>query len=150
MDSDYELYLRLISALANAINLLSAAMFLARVYRPGWANTWGLLAILMGVPALLLTLYGMSIDVSFLSWLMPLLYAVFAVLTLVLDYILKIEFRNPRRTAILAPFLLLFYIPLIGMWGMTWDLGLGYWIINGITYFIMLGSSFYALRRGVG
>jgi len=38
----------------------------------------------------------------------------------------------------------------IGMWGMLWNLGFLYWGITGVMYFLMLGSSIYASRKGVG
>lgn len=143
-------YLLAVFILANTVNLLAAAMFLARVLRPSWARLLGNLALLMGLPALLLSVQGWRSGYQLFVWLPPLLWAVFALFGLVVDVILQIEFRQPQRWAILGPFLLLFYLPLIMMWGMTWLAGVPYWAITGLTYFAMLAASFYASRRGVG
>ena len=135
---------------ANAVNLLSAAMFITRVRLPERTGLFGNLALLMGLPAAILAVLGMANQVGLMTWLMPLLYAGFSVFGLLVDVILKIEFRQPRRPAILVPFLLLFFISLIGMWGMLWNLGVLPWAITGLTYFAMVGASFYALGKGVG
>jgi hypothetical protein len=137
-------------ALATAVNLVSAAMFWARVHRPGWATPLGVVAILLGLPALALTVAGAMGDISWTRWLFPLLYAVFAAVTLLLDFILKVEFRSPRRPSILVPYLILYYFPLVAMWGMLWDLGFGYWAANGVSYFAMVATSLHAVRKGAG
>lgn len=145
-----ETYLLLIFLLANSINILSFIMFIARVKWPKNADLIGNLAIFMGVPALIIAVIGalQGFGVSF--GLAPLLYAAFALFALIVDVILKIEFRNPRRLVILLPYLLLYFVPLMMMWGMMWLLGLGFWIITGVTFFAMVIASFYALNKGVG
>ncbi len=109
-----------------------------------------ILPFLWVFPALVIAIIGaiQGFGVSF--GLAPLLYAAFALFALIVDVILKIEFRNPRRLVILLPFLLLYFVPLMMMWGMMWLLGLGFWIITGATYFAMVVASFYALDKGVG
>jgi hypothetical protein len=145
-----ETYLLLIFLLANSINILSIFMFIARVKWPKNADLFGYLAILMGLPALALAVIGAIQGFGISFGLAPLLYAAFTLFALIVDVILKIEFRNPRRLVILLPFLLFYFVPLMMMWGMMWLLGLGFWIITGITYFAMVVASFYALNKGVG
>ncbi len=137
-------------ALATSVNLVSAAMFWARVRRPRWATPLGVVAILLGIPALVLAVAGAMSGISWTRWLFPLLYAVFAAVTLLLDFILKVEFRQPRQPQILVPYLILYYFPLVAMWGMLWDLGFAYWAANGIGYFVMVWASLWAVRKGVG
>jgi hypothetical protein len=145
-----ERFLLGIFALATTVNVVAGGMFLARIYRPRWASPLGVVAILLGVPALALALAGAASGVSWTRWLFPLLYAVFAVVTLLLDFILKVEFRAPRRPRILVPYLILYYFPLVAMWGMLWDLGLVYWAVNGASYLGMVFASLWAVRKGVG
>ena len=149
-------YLWAIFGVCTLANLFIAAMFYCRVKRPERAKLWGILSLLMGVPALLLALggllggYSSAYEGGALYWLAPLIYAAFCLLDLFLDYILHIEFRNPRRSAILAPYLVLFYVGLMMMWGMLWNLGVLPWAIAGLSYFAMVWASIYALRNGVG
>ncbi|HCB50121.1 MAG TPA: hypothetical protein DEP47_11505 [Chloroflexi bacterium] len=145
-----ETYLLLIFLLANSINILSILMFIARVKWPKNADLFGYLAILMGLPALALAVIGAIQGFGISFGLAPLLYAAFTLFALIVDVILKIEFRNPRRLVILLPFLLFYFVPLMMMWGMMWLLGLGFWIITGVTYFATVVASFYALNKGVG
>lgn len=145
-----EQFLLGVFALATSANLVSATMFWARVRRPAWARPLGVAAIALGVPALALAVAGATSGISWTRWLFPLLYTVFAAVTLLLDFILKVEFRQPRRPRILVPFLILYYFPLVAMWGMLWDLGLGYWAVNGLSYLTMVAASLYAVRKGAG
>jgi hypothetical protein len=72
------------------------------------------------------------------------------VFELILDYVKKIEFRNPRKLKILVPYLVMYYVSIILMWGLTWTLGILFGIITGITYFLQLGFAIYAGKHGVG
>ncbi len=151
---DIDQYLLYIFVITVLINLFAMLMFLGRVHWPQLgpqpAGLFGILALVMGIPALMMVIVGIKHQFSFSFWLMPLLYTIFCVISLFLDIIWKIEFRQPRRLEILIPFLLLFFLSVIGMWGMLWNLGFLYWGITGVMYFLMLGSSIYASRKGVG
>ena len=78
-----ETYLLLIFLLANIINILSFITFIARVKWPKNADLFGNLAILMGLPALVIAIIGaiQGFGVSF--GLAPLLYAAFALFALI-------------------------------------------------------------------
>ncbi|NIS83077.1 MAG: hypothetical protein GTO14_23400 [Anaerolineales bacterium] len=143
-------YLLFVFIVSVLINLASTLMFLSRVHRPEYTNPLAIFAIILGLPALVLMMLGVTNDFGIAYWIMPLLYVVFSVFALSVDFIWKIEFRQPRRLEILIPFLLLYFVSLIGMWGMLWNLGLVYWVISGVTYFSMVASAIYALRKGVG
>ena len=142
-------YLSVVFGLANSANVLSTLMFLARVHRPHLAGLFGRLAIALGLRALIMGIWGLASHGIAYS-LPPLLYAQFAAFALVVDVIRKIEFRQPRRPGILIPFLSLFYVSLMTLWGMTWSLGVGYWAVTGLTYLATVASSLYAVKRGVG
>jgi hypothetical protein len=80
----------------------------------------------------------------------PWLFVAFCALTYYLDHDRKIEFRKPRNMRILVPYLVLFYVGIILMWGLTWALGLVYGAVTGVTYFLQLGASAYAGKHGKG
>ena len=147
-------YLWAIFVVSTLSNLFSAAMFYCRVKHPQRAGLWGILSLAMGIPALLLAVAGLLSGYTSayaggaLYWIAPLIYAAFCLLDLLLDYVFHIEFRQPPRPVILAPFLLLFYLGLMMMWGMLWNLSLLPWIFAGLCYFAMVAASIYALRNG--
>jgi hypothetical protein len=145
-----EEYLLGIFILAVLINVLSTFLFLGRIYWPAQTRVLGAITIGMGVPTFALGLAAALQGYELGYWLFPMLYSAFAVFALIVDYILDIEFRQPRRLGILIPFLLLYFISLIGMWGMLWNLGIVFWAVAGLTYFAMVASSIYAARRGYG
>jgi len=147
-------YLTYIFVLVLLVNIVSMLMFIGRVQWPNQkfqpAGIFGVIAILLGIPALILVGVGVVQDFGISYWLMPLLYVAFTLFALIVDVILKLEFRQPRRLEILIPFLFIYFLPVLGMWGMVWNLGLVYWLLTGVTYSGMIGSAIYASRMGVG
>jgi len=143
-------YYLFIFILVVLINLFSVLMFIGRVHRPQLSRLSGKITLVLGIPSLVMGIAGIIHKFCIWIWIMPLLYTLFSIACFFLDVVWKVEFRKPRQPKILVPFLILYYIPIIGMWGMLWNFGLLFWGIAGITYFAMLGSSFYALSKGVG
>lgn len=111
---------------------------------------FGILYNTLGVPTLTIVIFNIYFNREWWLWIFPSLFITFIVFDLIVDYIKKTEFRNPRNYRIIIPFLTLYYISIILMWGLTWTLGLLYGAITGITYFLQLGCSIYAGRHGVG
>ncbi|MFX1314124.1 MAG: hypothetical protein ACFFHD_16170 [Promethearchaeota archaeon] len=134
----------------NCANIIISIIFIIRVKKPGLERILGILYILLGAPTLLIIILNLYFQREWWFWVYPLLFIIFIVFELVVDYLKKIEFRNPRNIRILVPYLSLYYISIILMWGLTWTLGILYGAITGITYFLQLGCSFYAGKKGVG
>lgn len=134
----------------NVFNLTVFALFLARVRKPEISKKIGTFSLILGIPTLVIAILNLLLLRAWWYWAFPLLLIAFIIFTLVVDYIWKIEFRNPRRLSILIPFLILFYVSIILMWGLTWILGVAYGVITGITYFIQLFGAYYAGKHGVG
>lgn len=134
----------------NIFNLTVFALFLSRVKVPSISSKIGIFSLILGIPNLLITILNIFLLREWWYWVFPLLFMSFLIFTLFVDYIKKIEFRNPRKLSILIPFLILFYVSLILMWGLTWILGIIYGVITGITYFIQLFGAIYAGKHDVG
>ena len=134
----------------NVFNLTVFALFLSRVKKPVIARKIGIFNLFLGIPTLIIALINLILQREWWYWLFPLLLVGFIIFSLIMDYIKKIEFRNPRKKSILIPFLLLFYISIILMWGLTWILGVVFGAITAITYFIQLFGAYYAGKHGVG
>ncbi|MFW9772422.1 MAG: hypothetical protein ACFFEO_09735 [Candidatus Thorarchaeota archaeon] len=134
----------------NIFNLTVFTLFLSRVKKPAISKKIGVFSLLLGIPILVIVICNLFLLRAWWYWVFPLLFISFIMFTLIVDYIKKIEFRNPRKLSILIPFLILFYISIILMWGLTWILGLLYGIITGITYFMQLFGAYYAGKHGVG
>lgn len=143
-------YLLFVFALSVAVNALSALMFFTRVLWPPAAEAAGNTLLLLGLPAAALAVVAIVSGISTLYWVALLVYVAFCAFDLYLDVIRRIEFRNPRRPEILVPFLVLYYVALLGMWASLWSLGFGYWLASGGTFLLTVGGSTYALEKGVG
>ncbi|MBU7009941.1 MAG: hypothetical protein HXS46_04580 [Theionarchaea archaeon] len=75
---------------------------------------------------------------------LPSLLIVFLIVELILDYILKLDFRH---TSLLWPYLLLYYVSLWGMIGYTFLIGTFYGGITLGTYFLNLLATWYSYSR---
>ncbi len=134
----------------NSANIIISAIFITRVKKPGFEHILGILYLVLGIPTLIIAITNILFQREWWFWIFPSLFLIFIVFELIIDYIKKIEFRNPRNKRILVPYLILYYISIILMWGLTWTLGISYGAITGITYFLQLGCSIYAGKHGVG
>ena len=134
----------------NIAHVAIFAMFVLRVKKKEWAGPAGTLTISMGIPTGIIAVINLLNGRDWWLWVYPFLFVVFCLFTYIVDYALKIEFRKPRNLKILVPFLLIFYISIILMWGVTWSIGPMYGAITGVTYFMQLGAAGYAGKHGVG
>lgn len=134
----------------NSANIIISTIFISRVKKPGFEHILGIFYVVLGIPTLIIVIFNIYFLREWWFWVFPLLYVIFIVYELIVDYVKKIEFRNPRNKKILIPYLLLYYISIILMWGLTWTLGILFGTITGISYFLQLGCSIYASKHGVG
>ncbi len=134
----------------NLFNLTVFFLFFSRVKKPELSRGIGLFSLVLGIPVFIIAIFNLILLRDWWYWVFPFLLFAFILFSLIVDYIKKIEFRKPRKLSILIPFLLIFYISIILMWGLTWILGAIYGIITGITYFLQLFGAYYAGKHGVG
>ena len=134
----------------NSANITISFIFISRVKKPGLEHGLGILYIALGIPTVITIIINIYFQREWWLWVFPSLFLTFIMYDLIFDYIKKTEFRNPRNNRIVIPFLILYYISIVLMWGLTWTLGLLYGAITGITYFLQVGCSIYAGKHGVG
>ena len=133
---------------ANLFNLLMTSIFFTRP--KGWKRferVVGLVVVALALPlgaAAILNLLGNR------EWwfvVLPLPLILHCVVELFLDYILKLDFR---KTRLLGPYLLLFYLGQMGLIGYAFVVAPAYGFITLVTYFLCLGATRYAHAKGVG
>lgn len=78
------------------------------------------------------------------TYVLPSIFIAFLVLEIVLDYILKIEFRT---TPLLGPYLLLYYAAIFGMIGYSFRIGKKYGFITLVTYFLSQIAALYSYTQ---
>ena len=123
----------LVVAAANLFNLLMVIVFLLRMKEKGHHVFF---AILWVAISLLLIFSGGKNLIQKRKWwsyIIPFLFALFLVVEVLFDYIFKLEFRS---TALLGPYLLLYYLSILGMIGYAFLIQRRYGYFTLITYFL--------------
>lgn len=104
----------LIISAANVFNLLMVGIFYARTRGASHPLSvgfiWSGLIILVAAAGVI----NLQSGRDWWSYILPLILILFLALELLLDYILRIEFRS---TTLLAPYLILYYVAILGMIG---------------------------------
>jgi len=131
--------------IGNLVNLLMIGVFLSR---PAGLETvelvLGIVFVTLALPigaAVLLNILGQR---EWWTTILPAPLILFCVVEFVLDYVLKLDFRN---TALLWPYLILFYLALIAMIGYAFGVGKPYGFATLGTYFLNLLATWYSYSR---
>lgn len=131
--------------IANLVNILLIGIFLSR--------PWGLKRVerVLGLVSIALALaLGFTVVMNALGgrewWtvVLPSLLAAFLIVELILDYILRLPFRSSR---LLGPYLLLYYLSLMGMIGYAFLVSEAYGFITLATYFLNLLATWYSYSK---
>lgn len=131
--------------IANAINFGLIAIFLVRARGMVQAERRiGLAQIALAVPLAAVVIYNAAHGRTWWTMVLPGLLVAFLLLELLLDYILKIDFR---AMWLLGPYLLLFYTALMGMIGYAFLTAEWLGFITLATYFAQLGATAYSYRK---
>jgi CubicO group peptidase (beta-lactamase class C family) len=133
---------------ANLFNLLMTSIFFTRPR--GWKRFERIVGLIMVALALPL---GAAVTLNLLAnrewWfiVLPIPLILHCLAELLLDYILKLDFR---RTRWLGPYLALFYLGQMGLIGYAFVVQPAYGFVTLTTYFLCLGATRYAHSKGVG
>ena len=137
----------------NLVNVLQAAGFASRTPGPGESGVnqaLGLVIAVLALPATWALVVFVRERTGWRLYVGPLVFDVFVVLMLVVDYALVLEFRDPQRPAILAPYLVLFFGSIVLMGSPMYRCSRPRWALTAATSALLLAAMVYALARGVG
>lgn len=131
--------------IANLINLLLGILFLNRVHgRPEWEHSLGYGTIGMILPLTIIAIINLIHHRPWAFWVLPLLMVAYLALEFLLDYALKLNFR---QTALLGPYLFTFYLGQFALIGYSFLVGKPHGFATIVTYFICLGATAYSYMR---
>lgn len=94
----------------------------------------------MALPVFAMVIYNLFNRREWWTIILPLIFILYSLAELLLDYIFKIDFR---RTPLLLPYLILFYAALGAMHGYVFRTKRIFGYLTLITYFISLFSTWY-------
>lgn len=134
------------SIIANVNNLLLISIFIARIYHyHKIEHVLGIVFIVSILPLMWMFLKAIEMSRPFMYFLQLGLMISFIIAELILDYILKLEFRQNR--SIVIPYVMLFYASFGGMIGIAGERGKHWMIITIITFLVMVSVSFLMYFR---
>jgi hypothetical protein len=134
----------------NLVNLLQAAGFATRVVDPNINRILGAGIIALGIPAGLALLSFIRSNSGWRFSAGPVCFIVFVTTSFVVDYLLEVEFRMPRRPEILVPYLMLFFGSIVLMGAPMLRIDRRLWGVTVVTSLILVGAMAYAMVEGVG
>jgi hypothetical protein len=121
---------------ANLINVLVIAVFIARLSNRPKIEYWlGIILTLSIVPLAYLFITAIGFKRPFLYFIQIGLMITYLVVELMLDYILKVDFRQNQR--IVIPYIMLFFSGTGGMIGVASHAGKVWIIVTVISFLIM-------------
>lgn len=121
---------------ANLINVLVISVFIARLSNRPKIEYWlGIILILSIVPLAYLFITAFGFKRHFLYFIQIGLMITYLVVELMLDYILKVDFRQNQR--IVLPYIMLFFSGTGGMIGVASHAGKVWTIVSIISFLIM-------------
>ena len=143
--TDYQVVDLAVFAAANLMNVLLIGIFLSRPYGLKRAErVLGLISVCLALPLGLAAILNWWGQREWWTVVLPGLLAVFLVVELLLDYVLKADFR---RTRLLGPYLLLYYAAVMGMVGYSFLVGEVYGFVTLATYFLCLFATWYSYAK---
>ena len=128
--------------IANLVNLLMVGIFLARPKGLERVEfVLGIVVVAMALPVGAAVISNILGKREWWTTVLPLLLLLFLVIELLFDYILKIDFRS---TALLWPYIIVYYLGLMGMVGYSFLIGKPYGFVTLGTYFLNLFATWYS------
>jgi hypothetical protein len=131
----------IVVVLANLMNVVMVVVFLSRILRVGRLPVVGFVwAAMILVLAYVLAL-NLRAKREWWTTVLPSLLLVFLIAEVALDYVASYEFRS---TALLGPYLFLYYVSILGMIGYSFLTGRAYGFVTLATYFLSQIAALYS------
>ena len=128
--------------IVNLVNLLQSAGFLSRVITKSMAiNHWlGYVIIALAVPAGVAIVAFTRARADWRQWIGLAVFLAFVLLSVAVEDIWQIEFRDPKRYEILVPYLVLFFGSILLMGLPMFRIDLKRWLFTVVTTILLLSS----------
>jgi hypothetical protein len=131
--------------IANLVNLLLIGIFLSRPSGlEKLEHILGLIVVGLILPVGAVILLNALAKREWWTIVLPSLLILYLILELLFDHILKLDFRS---TALLWPYLLVFYVALMAMIGYSFLIKKSYGYVTLCTYFLSLLATWYSYAK---
>lgn len=130
--------------IANLFNIIMIAVFILRTLQTGHLQVVGIVWAIFIVTLVAVTFRNIQANRGRWFIVLPLLMGIFLIVEVVLDYVLKLNFRN---TSLVGPYLLFYYVSIFGMIGYSFLVEKKYGIITLATYFLSQFAVLYSYMK---
>jgi hypothetical protein len=134
----------IIIAVANLMNILMVVVFIMRSMMVERLQVVGFIWAAFIIMLAAVVLLNIRAKREWWAVVLPLLLVIFLLVEIALDYILKYDFRS---TILLGPYLLLYYVSILGMIGYSFLTERKYGFITLSTYFLSQIAAFYSYYK---
>jgi len=131
----------IVVAIANLFNIIMVAVFLFRTIQIGHIEVIGFIWMAFIVALSVALIQNIKAKRGWWFFVLPALLGIFLIVEVVLDYITKYDFRN---SILMGPYLLLYYISILGMVGYSFLVKKKYGFITLTTYFLSQFAALYS------
>ena len=132
---------RVVFSIANLLNIIMVVIFLSRIKGLPRLEVVGLVWVAFIILLTIVVVLNIKSKREWWEIVLPLLLSAFLVLEVILDYVLKVDFRNTR---LLWPYLLMYYLSIMGMIGYSFRIGKAYGFVTLATYFLSQIAALYS------
>ena len=130
---------------ANLVNLTVLVIFLARARRAERLEyVLGLVVVAAAVPAFVASMLNLGWARPWWFWVLPLPLVLYCLVELLLDYVLKIDFRN---SALLWPYLAVYYAAALALVGYAFAVHRIWGFVTLATYLLSQLAAWYAYNK---
>ncbi len=144
-NADFRIIDLTVFVIANLVNLLLIGIFLSRPSGlEKLEHILGLVVVSLILPVGAVVLLNALAKREWWTIVLPSLLILFLLIELLFDYILKLDFRS---TALLWPYLLVFYVGLMAMIGYSFLIKKSFGFITLGTYFLSLLATWYSYAK---
>ncbi len=131
--------------IANLVNVILAVMFVCRAKGLGKAeHVLGVVFLVTVIPVVLAVIRNFTGGRDWWTVFLPSFLVLFAAVELALDYVLKSDFRG---TPLVWPYIVLYYLALLGMVGYSFLASRTFGFITLSTYFLNLFATWYSYSK---
>ena len=127
--------------IANLFNVIMVVLFLLRTLMVERLQVVGFIWAGFVVVLAAVVILNVRADREWWAIILPSLLAVFLVVELVLDYVVECDFRS---TILLGPYLLVYYVSIMGMIGYSFSTEKRYGFLTLATYFLSQFAALYS------
>jgi hypothetical protein len=119
---------------------LVAHFILRKLYFESYAFRYGWIVYALGIPAAVISVMLIRGEKGLSFWLGGFLFLAFAAYGYWIDYVAKIQFRNPLRMSVVIPYALLYLSTVMFYWWPVGQLSRPLWFVFGALF--VIGSYF--------